>query len=455
MLFANIVRSFPTLYGHPAQSGGQSNRKLVEYAPSGTERSFLESRRAWRSFTSRAKIISRGKGQSAIAAAAYRSGERLRDEQANEQKFYQARAERIEFTDIMAPKDAPEWAHDRNAAMERGGAGEKRKDAQLAREIEVSLPHELTRKQRVWLVKDFAREAFVRKGYAVDIAIHAPGQGERRTQSSCAFDGDAADAWAGGFRGQERQQLERAGAASRSGGSNGRTSPTGILNGTATRRAIDHRSLKEQGIEREPGMHLGYAANEMARRGAQSDRMDALKGVIERNDIREQEHALCERLFEVRTTDQFRAVMQMRVALERARREAMQEALALGCGGSVPECLLATTREPPAAPKQDLRYVRLARYGEYGDHLFGFASVTIERLPSGVYRFDCLLSCHGGFARANSGFLSYPSTMRATQAAIRILLENLPNPAPYCYSREQLIDMRAQIEAKLITVGAH
>ena len=61
-----------------------------------------------------AKVISRGKGQSAIAAAAYRSGERLRDEQADEQKFYQARAERIEFTAIMAPKDAPDWAQDRN-----------------------------------------------------------------------------------------------------------------------------------------------------------------------------------------------------------------------------------------------------------------------------------------------------------------------------------------------------
>ena len=121
-----------------------------------------------------AKVISRGKGQSAVAAAAYRSGERLRDEQADEQKFYQARAERIEFTAIMAPKDAPDWAQDRNQLWNHAERAEKRKDAQLAREIEISLPHELTPQQREWLVKDFAREAFVRKGYAVDIAIHAP-----------------------------------------------------------------------------------------------------------------------------------------------------------------------------------------------------------------------------------------------------------------------------------------
>ena len=78
-----------------------------------------------------AKIISRGKGQSAIAAAAYRSGERLRDEQANEQKFYQTRAERIEFTAIMTPKDAPAWAQDRNQLWNNAERAEKRKDAQL------------------------------------------------------------------------------------------------------------------------------------------------------------------------------------------------------------------------------------------------------------------------------------------------------------------------------------
>ena len=102
------------------------------------------------------------------------SGDLLRDEQADELKHYKARDERIEHTEIMVPKDAPEWARDRNSLWNEAERAEKRKDAQLAREIEISLPHELTHEQRVWLVKDFAREAFVRKGYAVDIAIHAP-----------------------------------------------------------------------------------------------------------------------------------------------------------------------------------------------------------------------------------------------------------------------------------------
>jgi hypothetical protein len=231
-----------------------------------------------------AKIISRGKGQSAIAAAAYRSGERLRDEQANEQKFYQTRAERIEFTAILTPKDAPAWAQDRNQLWNHAERAEKRKDAQLAREIEVSLPHELTAQQREWLVKDFAREAFVRKGFAVDIAIHAPDkESDQRnhhahlmvTRRTLGPDGFAATKdwkrnpqelaeWREQWAHLANRHLERHGHDAR----------------------IDHRSLKEQGIDREAGVHLGYAANEMAQRGAQSDRMDALKNVIARNDIR-------------------------------------------------------------------------------------------------------------------------------------------------------------------------
>ena len=226
-----------------------------------------------------------GKGQSAVAAAAYRSGERLRDEQANEQKFYQARAERIEFTAIMAPKDAPDWAQDRNQLWNHAERAEKRKDAQLAREIEIALPHELTPQQREWLVKDFAREAFTRKGYAVDIAIHAPDKtsDDRNHHAHImvtmrTLDGDGFAAkkdpamnrreqlgeWREQWAHLANRHLERHGHEAR----------------------IDHRSLKEQGIEREAGIHLGYAANEMAQRGAQSDRMDALQQVIARNDIR-------------------------------------------------------------------------------------------------------------------------------------------------------------------------
>ena len=232
-----------------------------------------------------AKVISRGKGQSAIAAAAYRSGERLRDEQTGEQKYYPSRAERIVFTEIMAPKNAPEWAYDRSSLWNHAEGAEKRKDAQLAREFEISLPHELTDRQREWLIKDYAREQFVRRGYAVDIAIHAPEKDSddrnhhahvmvtMRTLGPEGFVGNKdrtlntasqLEEWRAQWAHLANRHLERHGHEAR----------------------IDHRSLKDQGIDREPGIHLGYAAHEMAARGAQSDRMDELREILARNDIR-------------------------------------------------------------------------------------------------------------------------------------------------------------------------
>ena len=255
-----------------------------------------------------AKVISRGKGQSAVAAAAYRSGERLRDEQADEQKFYQARAERIEFTAIIAPKDAPDWAQDRNQLWNHVERGEKRKDAQLAREIEIALPHELTPQQREWLVKDFAREAFVRKGYAVDIAIHAPDKtsDERNHHAHIMVTMRTLDA--DGFAAKKDPSMNR-----REQLGEWREQWAHLANRHLERHGhearIDHRSLKQQGIEREAGIHLGYAANEMAQRGAQSDRMDALRQVIARNDIRfevgkiERELAALERTEKAQTRD--------------------------------------------------------------------------------------------------------------------------------------------------------
>lgn len=238
-----------------------------------------------------AKVVSRGKGQSAIAAAAYRSGERLRDEQADEQKFYRARAERIEFTAIMAPSAAPAWANERNALWNHAERAENRKDAQLAREIEVALPHELTPSQRVGLVKDFAREQFVRRGYAVDIAIHAPETtSDTRNHHAHllitmrALDGDGFAAkkdptmntreqlgqWREQWAHLVNRHLERHGHAAR----------------------IDHRSLKAQGKDAEPMIHLGYVAHRMAKRGASSERMDELQGVVTRNGIRQEMKAI-------------------------------------------------------------------------------------------------------------------------------------------------------------------
>ncbi|MED4262048.1 MobQ family relaxase, partial [Priestia aryabhattai] len=116
------------------------------------------------------QIISRSKGQSAVAAAAYRSGEKLYDERTDEQKFY-ARHVQPE-TMILTPFHAPEWMKDRNRLWNEVEKVEKRKDSQLARELNIALPIELNHDQQKELIQSFAQNEFVQKGMVADIAIH-------------------------------------------------------------------------------------------------------------------------------------------------------------------------------------------------------------------------------------------------------------------------------------------
>jgi hypothetical protein len=70
---------------------------------------------------------------------------------------------------------APEWVHDRSALWNRVEAAETRKNSQLAREVRVALPAELSHEARVALVRDFCQRSFVDRGMVADIALHAPG----------------------------------------------------------------------------------------------------------------------------------------------------------------------------------------------------------------------------------------------------------------------------------------
>lgn len=242
-----------------------------------------------------AKVVSRGKGQSAVAAAAYRSGEQLTDEQTGELKSYERRALRIIHTEIMAAQSAPDWVRDRNRLWNEVERFEKRKDARVAREIEVSLPHELTEEQRKLLVKDFAREAFTRHGYVVDIAIHTPEprKDQRNHHAHLMItprplkDGEFAPLKDASLNAKDQLTTWREQWAN-------------LANRHLARHGhdvrIDHRSLKEQGIDREATTHVGYAGHEIAARGAQSDRMDEHKGVLERNGLRAEVRALDEEL---------------------------------------------------------------------------------------------------------------------------------------------------------------
>jgi ATP-dependent exoDNAse (exonuclease V) alpha subunit len=78
----------------------------------------------------------------------------------------------VEHLEIMAPPDAPPWVFHRDSLWNAVEKAERRKDAQLAREIEVALPIELPKDEQVELLRNFAHRAFVSKGMLVDMALH-------------------------------------------------------------------------------------------------------------------------------------------------------------------------------------------------------------------------------------------------------------------------------------------
>lgn len=125
------------------------------------------------------KIISRGKGKSAVAAAAYRSGETLTNEYDGVTHDY-TRKGGIVHTEILLPDHAPAEYADRSLLWNAVEKIEKAKNAQLAREIEIALPQELTREQGISLVREYVKAQFVNAGMCADFCLHDTGGGNMR-----------------------------------------------------------------------------------------------------------------------------------------------------------------------------------------------------------------------------------------------------------------------------------
>lgn len=227
-----------------------------------------------------ADVVRRSAGRTASAAAAYRAAELIFDERTG-LSFDYRRRRGVVHREILAADDAPTWVRDRAQLWNRVEATEKRKDAQLAREIELSLPHELTSVQRLDLVRGFVRTAFVKGGMIADMALHAPGghgdnrnhhahilltmrriEGESFGAKERAWNATALlEQWRTMWADHVNRALARAGDRGR----------------------IDHRSLEAQGVERLAQIHLGPAVIEMQRRGTGTDRADCAGAIAATN----------------------------------------------------------------------------------------------------------------------------------------------------------------------------
>ncbi|WP_057738891.1 MobQ family relaxase [Liquorilactobacillus uvarum] len=114
--------------------------------------------------------ISAGKGRSAIAGASYRSGEKLFDQKEGRSYFY-ARSV-IPESFILTPKNAPEWASDREKLWNEVERKDRRANSRYAKEFNVALPVELSEDEQKELLTKYVQENFVDEGMVADVAIH-------------------------------------------------------------------------------------------------------------------------------------------------------------------------------------------------------------------------------------------------------------------------------------------
>lgn len=120
-----------------------------------------------------AQIISRADGRSAVAASAYRSGEKMEDRYTGETADYTGKGN-VVYSTVILPENAPEEYKDRETLWNSVEAAEGAKNAQLAREINVALPTEIPQEEQIRLAEDYVRESFVSQGMCADLAVHNP-----------------------------------------------------------------------------------------------------------------------------------------------------------------------------------------------------------------------------------------------------------------------------------------
>jgi ATP-dependent exoDNAse (exonuclease V) alpha subunit len=232
-----------------------------------------------------ARIIGReSRGYSVVAASAYRAGIKLHDERNGKTHDYSRRSKGVVTSTVLTPQGAPEWVSDPESLWNRVEAGEKRKDSQLAREFILSLPKELSREEQFRLTVEWAQERLVGPGLVAQVAIHYTKSGKNphahvlctmRKLDGEKFHAKKATEW------NKRQVLREL-----------RESWADAVNAALEKAGrperVDHRSLKEQGIDRMPQPKVGVATTAMKLKGLLQDpeRFKLLRWVKSLNEVR-------------------------------------------------------------------------------------------------------------------------------------------------------------------------
>lgn len=236
-------------------------------------------------FRLEAKIFSREKrGRSVIAAAAYRAGTKLKDELRDKTFDYARRVKGVIQTAIFAPEGAPAWATNSGQLWNKVEASEKRVDAQTAREFILAVPKELSAEAQFQTAVDWAKKELVTSGMVAEISLHHPKDGKNPhvhiLTTMRKLDGDK-------FSVKKPREWNDVGLLVKQ-----RESWAAAVNAALEKAGrderVDHRSLKDRGIDAAPQPKIGVAATAMKRKGILLDpeRFKAVRRIKILNEVR-------------------------------------------------------------------------------------------------------------------------------------------------------------------------
>ena len=236
-------------------------------------------------------IVKRSQGQSAVAGAAYQSGERLFSEYDQKTKFYNKKKELV-HAEIMLPSYAPPGYADRATLWNAVEAVENQWNSQLARRIVLAFPVEVPKEQYLPMLKEFCNEQFVSKGMIADFAIHDKGDGNPHAHILLTIRAmDEHGRWLPKAR--KVYDLDENGERIRLPSGNWKchkestvdwndqkyaeiwrhsweTTTNRYLEAAGRPERVDLRSFERQGIQQIPTVHLGPAAHQMEKRGIET-----------------------------------------------------------------------------------------------------------------------------------------------------------------------------------------
>lgn len=263
------------------------------------------------------KLVRRSMGKSAVAAAAYRSGTKLVNEWDGVTHDYSSK-QNVAYSEIMLPAHAPPMFQDRSTLWNSVEKIEKAKDSQLARDLEISLPIELSKSEQLDLARAYIRDTFVSSGMCADFSYHdkegnphihilltvrsLKSNGEWGTKCRKVYDldergqriPDGKGGWknhredAVDWNGRDKVEVWRAAWAAYA---------NRALEAAGRPERIDHRSYARQGIEQIPTIHLGVAATQMERRGIRTEKGDTNRQIAADNKLLKEIKARLTRLY--------------------------------------------------------------------------------------------------------------------------------------------------------------